>query len=97
MEHTEQERVTVSTGRSKDDDEGDGPLQTETSKGGVERSIAREELGEGEDTFSTKLLVDSSLPEEDGEDVSDGGERDDDGNGGVRFGSEPGRNKKMSC
>ena len=64
--------------RGDEHDEGDGPLQSETSEGRVERLVAGEELGEGEDTLSSKLLVDSSLGEEDGKDVSDGGEGDDD-------------------
>lgn len=68
---TEQETVRVSTRRSEDDDQSDGPLKRKTSEGGVERLVRGKELGEGQDTLSTKLLVDSSLREENSKNIAD--------------------------
>ena len=49
-------------------------MESETGEGCVEGFVGGEELGEGEDSFATELLVDATLAEEDGEDVADCGE-----------------------
>lgn len=60
----------------------------ETGERSVEGLVAGEEAGEGQNAFATKLLDNTTLGEDDGENVSEGGEGDEDGEGTFSPGTE---------
>lgn len=70
--------VGVTGGQGEDGDETDGPVEAETSEGSTEGLVGSPELGEGEDTLATKLLVDTTLREDDTHDVAKCRESDED-------------------
>lgn len=60
----------------------------EANQGGVERGIASPEVGEGKDALASNLLDQTALGEDDGEDVAEGREGDEDGQGALGLGAE---------
>lgn len=81
-----QDEVVGVAGRGREhDDDRDDPVLKETGEGSVEGFAGGEEAGEGEDAFAAEFLDDAALREDDGEDVAEGRERDEDGEGFFSF------------
>lgn len=70
------------------DDNGDNPVFEKTDKWGVEWLVGSPETRPWKNTLTTDLLNQTTLGEDDGEDVSEGGERDEDRKSSLSLWSE---------
>lgn len=77
----ENEVVSITRRRCEDDNDTDQPMLKETGKRSVERSVAGPEAGKGEDTLTTKLLNETTLRENDTENIAKSRKSDKDGQG----------------
>lgn len=87
-DYVEDEVVGVAWRWCKHDDNGDKPVLEETSKWGVEWTVAGPEAGEGEDAFAAEFLDKSALREDYAQDVAKRREGDEDREGALGFGAE---------
>lgn len=77
----ENEVVGVANGGSDNGDDSHEPVLEQTGQGRVERLAAGPETREGQDTLTTKLLDQTTLGEDDTQDVAKRGQRDKHGQG----------------
>jgi len=77
------EVVGISWRRSKHDDDGHKPVLKQTSQGGVEGFVAGPEAGEWQNTLAAELLHETTLREDDAENVSKSGKGHKDGEGAL--------------
>lgn len=82
-DEVEDEVVGISRRRSENDNDANDPVLKETSERSVERSIASPETGEGQNTLAAEFLDETTLREDNTEDISEGRERDKDGHGAL--------------